>query len=135
MSEQTLPATTLAWHLDTRPADRPTASDFSLCEVDLPEPGAGRLLVANEYLSVDPCMRGRMSDKKSYIEPYDVDAPMDGPAVVRVLVSNAQGSLPVTMWCTSSAGATVGGRLAEGRLRYRETVRDGPRTPSTPSSP
>lgn len=94
MSEQTLPTTAHAWHLDTRPAGRPTASNFSLREVDLPTPDAGQLLIANDYLSVDPYMRGRMSDKKSYIEPYDVDAPMDGPAVGRVLVSNAQGFAP-----------------------------------------
>jgi NADPH-dependent curcumin reductase CurA len=62
--------------------------------VALPAPGPGQLLVANEYLSVDPYMRGRMSDKKSYIEPYDVDAPMDGAAVGRVLASNAEGFAP-----------------------------------------
>jgi NADPH-dependent curcumin reductase CurA len=94
MSEQTLPTTARAWHLDTRPEGRPTASDFALREVDLSTPGPGQLLVTNEYLSVDPYMRGRMSDKKSYIEPYEVDAPMDGPAVGRVLVSNAEGFAP-----------------------------------------
>ena len=66
MSEQTLPATALAWHLDSRPQGQPTVSNFSLREVALPAPGRGQLLVANEYLSVDPYMRGRMSDKKSY---------------------------------------------------------------------
>ncbi|MFD8217676.1 NADP-dependent oxidoreductase [Streptomyces sp. NPDC059697] len=94
MSEQTLPTNARAWHLDARPEGRPTASNFSLREVDLPTPGPGQLLIANEYLSVDPYMRGRMSDKKSYIEPYDVDAPMDGPAVGRVLASNAEGIAP-----------------------------------------
>ncbi|MFF2510299.1 NADP-dependent oxidoreductase [Streptomyces sp. NPDC058086] len=94
MSEQTLPTTARAWHLDARPEGWPSASNFSLREVDLPAPGPGQLLIANEYLSVDPYMRGRMSDKKSYIEPYDVDAPMDGPAVGRVLASNAEGFTP-----------------------------------------
>ncbi|MFG2953609.1 NADP-dependent oxidoreductase [Streptomyces sp. NPDC048291] len=94
MSEQILPTTAHAWHLDVRPAGRPEASGFSLREVELPTPGPGQLLVANEYLSVDPYMRGRMSDKKSYIEPYEVGAPMDGPAVGRVLVSNAEGFAP-----------------------------------------
>jgi NADPH-dependent curcumin reductase CurA len=94
MSEQTLPATALAWHLDSRPQGQPTVSNFSLREVALPAPGRGQLLVANEYLSVDPYMRGRMSDKKSYIEPYDVDAPMDGAAVGRVLASDAEGFAP-----------------------------------------
>lgn len=94
MSEQAIPTTARAWHLDTRPEGWPTASDFSLREVDLPAPGPGQLLVTNEYLSVDPYMRGRMSDKKSYIEPYEVDAPMDGPAVGRVLVSHVEGFAP-----------------------------------------
>ncbi|MEU3616224.1 NADP-dependent oxidoreductase [Streptomyces sp. NPDC006872] len=94
MSEQTLPTTARAWHLDSRPEGWPAASNFSLREVDLPAPGPGQLLVANEYLSVDPYMRGRMSDKKSYIEPYEVGAPLDGPAVGRVLVSNAEGFAP-----------------------------------------
>lgn len=94
MSKQTLPTTARVWHLDSRPEGRPTPSDFSLREVELPTPGPGQLLVANEYLSVDPYMRGRMSDKKSYIEPYEVDAPMDGPAVGRILASNAEGFAP-----------------------------------------
>ena len=59
MSEQTLPTTAHAWHLDTRPAGRPTTSNFSLREVDLHTPGAGQLLIANEYVSVDPsCVAG-----------------------------------------------------------------------------
>ena len=59
--------------------------------MEIPAPGPGQILVANEYLSVDPYMRGRMSDKKSYIEPYEVGVPLDGPAVGRVLASNAEG--------------------------------------------
>jgi NADPH-dependent curcumin reductase CurA len=94
MSEQTIPTTARAWHLDSRPQGRPVPSGFSLREVELPAPGPGQLLVVNEYLSVDPYMRGRMSDKKSYIEPYEVGAPMDGPAVGRVLASDAGGFAP-----------------------------------------
>ncbi|MEH0424332.1 NADP-dependent oxidoreductase [Streptomyces sp. B21-083] len=94
MSEQILPTTARAWHLETRPEGRPVPSDFALREVDLPALGPGQLLVTNEYLSVDPYMRGRMSDKKSYIEPFAVGAPMDGSAVGRVLASNADGFAP-----------------------------------------
>ncbi|MEV0225293.1 NADP-dependent oxidoreductase [Streptomyces sp. NPDC050704] len=94
MLEQTLPTTARAWHLESRPEGRPTPSDFALREVDLPALGSGQLLVVNEYLSVDPYMRGRMSDKKSYIEPFEVGAPMDGTAVGRVLASNAEGFAP-----------------------------------------
>src|SRR4051812_49003378 len=91
MSEQTLPTTGRAWHLEARPAGWPVPSEFALREVEIPAPGPGQILVANEYLSVDPYMRGRMGDKKSYIEPYAVGAPMDGPAVGRVLASSAEG--------------------------------------------
>ena len=94
MSEQAIPATARTWHLDSRPEGWPVASNFSLREVELPAPGPGQLLVANQYLSVDPYMRGRMSDKRSYIEPYDVGAPMDGPAIGRILVSNVEGFAP-----------------------------------------
>jgi NADPH-dependent curcumin reductase CurA len=94
MSDQTLPTTGRAWHLEARPTGWPVQSEFALREVPIPAPGPGQILVANEYLSVDPYMRGRMSDKKSYIEPYEVGAPMDGPAVGRVLASNAEGFAP-----------------------------------------
>ena len=94
MSEQTLPTTGRAWYLEARPDGWPVPSDFALREVEIPAPGPGQLLVANEYLSVDPYMRGRMSDKKSYIEPYAVGEPMDGPAVGRVLASSAEGFAP-----------------------------------------
>ncbi|MGN9845426.1 NADP-dependent oxidoreductase [Nonomuraea sp. H19] len=94
MSEQNLPTTGRAWHLEARPEGRPVPSGFALREVEIPAPGPGQLLVANAYLSVDPYMRGRMSAKKSYIEPYEVGEPMDGPAVGRVLASNAEGFAP-----------------------------------------
>ncbi|MGN9841295.1 NADP-dependent oxidoreductase [Nonomuraea sp. H19] len=91
MSEQTLPTTGRAWHLEARPVGWPTPLEFALREVSIAAPGPGQILVANEFLSVDPYMRGRMSDKKSYIEPYEVGEPLDGPAVGRVLASNAEG--------------------------------------------
>ncbi|MFI5874345.1 NADP-dependent oxidoreductase [Streptomyces sp. NPDC051445] len=94
MSEQPLPTIGRAWHLENRPTGTPVPSDFALREVEIPAIDAGQLLVANEYLSVDPYMRGRMSDKKSYIEPFEVGAPMDGTAVGRVLASNAEGFAP-----------------------------------------
>jgi NADPH-dependent curcumin reductase CurA len=94
MSEETLPTTSRAWHLDTRPQGWPAPSEFSLRDVKISPPSPGEILVANDYLSVDPYMRGRMSAKKSYIEPYEVGEPMDGPAVGHVLESNAEGFAP-----------------------------------------
>jgi N-terminal domain of oxidoreductase len=67
MSEQTLPATGRAWHLEARPVGRPTPLEFALREVAIAAPGPGQILIANEYLSVDPYMRGRMSDLEAAI--------------------------------------------------------------------
>ena len=54
----------------------------------VPEPGAGEVLVRNSYLSVDPYMRGRMREVKSYVPPFQVGQVMDGGAVGRVVASN-----------------------------------------------
>jgi NADPH-dependent curcumin reductase CurA len=79
------------WHLVARPDGRPVPEDFALVETDVPEPGPGQILVRNLYLSVDPYMRGRMNDVKSYAPPYALNAPMLGGAVGRVVASNAEG--------------------------------------------
>ncbi|KAA1397790.1 NADP-dependent oxidoreductase [Aeromicrobium ginsengisoli] len=86
-----IPAATRAWFLEQRPTGQPTTSDFAIREVPLADLEDGQILVVNEFLSVDPYMRGRMSAKKSYIDPYEVGAAMDGPAVGRVLASRADG--------------------------------------------
>ncbi len=90
MSE--IPAVSREWHLVRRPQGWPVAEDFALREVPLDaEPGAGRILVRNLHMSVDPYMRGRMNDVKSYVPPFQLDRPMDGGAVGEVVASNAEG--------------------------------------------
>lgn len=79
--------TTREIHLAARPAGWPTADDFRTVEVELPDPGPGQVLVRNTFLSVDPYMRGRMNDVKSYVPPFQLDAPMDGGAVGEVVAS------------------------------------------------
>ncbi|MEW2518171.1 NADP-dependent oxidoreductase [Actinacidiphila alni] len=79
------------WHLVARPQGWPAPDDFALVETEVPEPGPGQILVRNLYLSVDPYMRGRMNDVKSYAPPYALDAPMHGGAVGRVVASAAEG--------------------------------------------
>ncbi|MFI2639982.1 NADP-dependent oxidoreductase [Streptomyces sp. NPDC018610] len=86
----TLPAVSRAWHLLSRPVGWPKPEDFALVEAELPQPGEGQVLVRNEYLSVDPYMRGRMSAAKSYAAPYELNQPMLGGAVGEVVVSNAE---------------------------------------------
>lgn len=69
------------WHLSRRPNGVPVDEDFALVDVELPTPGDGEILVRNTFLSVDPYMRGRMNDVKSYVPPFQLDQPMDGDAV------------------------------------------------------
>jgi NADPH-dependent curcumin reductase CurA len=77
--------------LAARPHGEPVPSDFRLVEVDVPDPGPGQILVRNTYMSVDPYMRGRMRDVKSYVPPFPLDQAMDGGAVGEVLASDAEG--------------------------------------------
>lgn len=86
-----LPTTGREWHLTARPGGWPTPADFALREVPVSEPAEGRILVRNLYFSVDPYMRGRMNDVKSYTPPFQLDKPMDGGAVGEVIASNADG--------------------------------------------
>ena len=74
--------------LTARPHGEPVPTDFRTVETELPAPGAGEVLVRNTFLSVDPYMRGRMNDTKSYVPPYVLDAPMEGGAVGEVVESN-----------------------------------------------
>ncbi len=77
--------------LASRPVGMPKASDFELAEVDVPEPGEGEILVQNVCMSVDPYMRGRMMDRKSYVPPFQIGETLTGGAVGKVLKSKAEG--------------------------------------------
>jgi NADPH-dependent curcumin reductase CurA len=83
-----------AWHLKSRPQGLPTADNFELKAIELPPLDDGMVRVENVWLSVDPYMRGRMNDVKSYVPPFQVGAPMDGGAVGRVVESRAEGFAP-----------------------------------------
>jgi NADPH-dependent curcumin reductase CurA len=72
----------------------PTRADFQLVEKELPYAGPGEVLVRNLFLSVDPYMRGRMRDRKSYVAPYGLGETMTGGAVGRVVESQVPGLLP-----------------------------------------
>ena len=74
--------------LAARPQGMVKAGDFRLETTPVPEPGPGQILVRNIWMSVDPYLRGRMNDRKSYAPPFEVDKPLDGRAVGRVLKSN-----------------------------------------------
>ncbi|XBQ16028.1 MAG: NADP-dependent oxidoreductase [Oceanicaulis sp.] len=89
---------------------------FELAEVDLPDPGEGEIQVKNAWLSVDPYMRGRMTGIKTYIDPFQIGAAMEGGAVGQVVKSShpdyAEGDWVMSMmgwregW-TGPAGAVM----------------------------
>jgi len=76
-----------AWNLKSRPNGLPTADNFELVETSLAELGAGFVHVRNHWLSVDPYMRGRMNDVKSYVPPFQIGQPLEGGAVGEVVES------------------------------------------------
>ena len=92
-----------AWHLKSRPQGLPTTENFALEPLDLPSIEDGMVRVANRWLSVDPYMRGRMNDVKSYTPPFTLDAPMTGGAVGQV-VESRDSSLAVGDWVVHMSG-------------------------------
>jgi NADPH-dependent curcumin reductase CurA len=78
-----------AWHLKSRPQGLPTAANFELKDVAQPPLEDGMVRVRNDWLSVDPYMRGRMNDVKSYVPPFQVGAPMEGGAVGTIVESSS----------------------------------------------
>ena len=82
-------------HLRSRPVGLPTADNFELVETPLPElveggPADGQVLARNIYMSVDPYMRGRMREGKSYAAPYQIGRVLYGGAVGQVIKSQSE---------------------------------------------
>ncbi len=73
--------------LVARPVGEPQPSDFALETVEVREPADGEIVVRNLWMSVDPYMRGRMNDAKSYVPPFRLGEVMDGGAVGEVVAS------------------------------------------------
>jgi NADPH-dependent curcumin reductase len=74
--------------LDHRPTDKVSPACFRIVETPVPAPGPGEVLVRHTFLSLDPYMRGRISDAKSYAKPQEIGAVMGGGAVGVVEASN-----------------------------------------------
>ena len=74
--------------LAARPVGFPKESDFALVESEIPQPGSGEVLVRSQWLSLDPYMRARMSEARSYAKPTQIGEPMTGQAVGEVVASN-----------------------------------------------
>jgi NADPH-dependent curcumin reductase CurA len=74
--------------LKSRPVGLPKAENFELATVELPAPGPGEVQVRNQWMTVDPYMRGRMNDVKSYTPPFQLGKAMEGGAIGEVIASN-----------------------------------------------
>lgn len=85
---------TREWRLIARPVGELTAADVELATTTLPDPQSGQVLVANEWLSVDPYMRGRMDESDTYLPAFALGEAMIGSAVGTVVASAAP-ELPV----------------------------------------
>ena len=77
--------------LAARPQGRPKPTDFRLEETPIPMPSDGQILLKVQYLSLDPYMRGRMDDRKSYAEPVRLGGVMEGESVANVIESRHPG--------------------------------------------
>ncbi len=80
--------------LNARPKGQPDANTLRLEEGPIPQPGPGEMLLRSVYLSLDPYMRGRMNDAKSYAKPVKLGEVMTGQVVAEVIVSNLDGYSP-----------------------------------------
>ncbi len=113
----------------SRPEGWVTEDNFEIRQGAVPEPGDGDVLVRNIYMSVDPYMRGRMMDRKSYVPGFQIGEPLAGGAVGEVVRSNnprfSEGDFVVSMnlgWETYTAVADGAGLMpvdpARGPLSY-----------------
>ncbi|HXR38730.1 MAG TPA: NADP-dependent oxidoreductase [Terracidiphilus sp.] len=98
-----MPTQSLEVRLASRPQGEPTLDNFSFATVDLPDPKPGEVLVRNVCISVDPYMRGRMNEGKSYVPPFQIGQPLEGGAVGKVVASRDE-SLPVGTFVQSIYG-------------------------------
>jgi hypothetical protein len=73
--------------LASRPKGWPSLENFSLVETKVPPPGEGEVRVRNLFMSVDPYMRGRMKEAKSYVPHFQLGKPLEGTAIGEVLES------------------------------------------------
>ncbi len=73
--------------LVSRPFGMPTLDNFELAEVEMPTLKEGQFLIRNKWLTVDPYMRGRMYDTKSYVPPFQIGEPLQGGAVGEVVAT------------------------------------------------
>jgi NADPH-dependent curcumin reductase CurA len=100
--------------LASRPLGEPTETNFRIEQMPVPSPGAGEMLLRTLWLSLDPYMRGRMSDAPSYAAPVQVGQVMEGRTVSEVIASNLDGYKPGDIVLSPSGWQTHA--LSQGKL-------------------
>lgn len=115
------------WVLAFRPTGTPTAENFRLETAELPALQDGQVLVKNVVASVDPYMRGRMNDVKSYIPPFQIDEPLTGGAIGEVIESRSD-ALPVGTMVSHLLGWRTHAVLNEGEATVVDTRAIAPAT-------
>lgn len=86
--------TSREWRLASRPVGMPTKDNFEFATNTAPTPKDGQVQVRNHWLSVDPYMRGRMVERKSYVPPFEIGKALQGGAVGEVVASAHQDYKP-----------------------------------------
>lgn len=108
--------------LASRPDGHPVPENFRLEEAPIPDPGPGEILVRVTWLSLDPYMRGRMDDAKSYAAPVPIGGTMEGGCIAEVIASNNSKFMPgdqVTYrfgWCSHAVSDGKGVRKIDPTL-------------------
>lgn len=110
------------WLLDNRPKGEPTPSNFRLVETPVPEIADGEVLVRNHFMSLDPYMRGRMDDAKSYSAPQALGEVMLGGTAGEVVASKDPGFAPGDK-VVGSLGWQLYGKCKGAALRKVDTSR------------
>jgi NADPH-dependent curcumin reductase CurA len=75
--------------LASRPSGMPTVDNFRIVDAEMPRPAEGEVLLKTLYLSVDPYMRGRMNEGRSYVAPFELNEPITGGVVSEVVESRS----------------------------------------------
>ena len=77
--------------LKNRPKGRPLLTDFEFVSDEIPAIQTGEILLKTSYVSVDPYLRGRMNDAKSYVAPFELDKPITSGVIAEVVESEHPG--------------------------------------------
>lgn len=115
--------------LKRRPVGVPEAENFEACEGAIPSPGPGEVLLRNLYLSIDPAIRGWMSDARSYLPPIEIGAPVRSGTLSQIVESNADG-WPVGQIVQALAAWESYSVVPSGQLHGRVTPIEGIPLPS-----